>query len=63
MIVRGRVLPKLLQNLTFHVEHHKHEAEIQLDPLGIITLSWFRARLDQDTRAPGRAANKQEDAS
>lgn len=48
---------------TFHVEHHKHEAEIQLDPLGIITLSWFRARLDQDTRAPGRAANKQEDAS
>lgn len=47
---------------TFPIEHHSHEAEIQLDPLGIISLSSFKPRPDQAPRAPGRT-NKKEDAS
>lgn len=47
---------------TFPIEHHSHEGEIQLDPLGVISLSSFRSRPEPAPRAPGRA-NKKEDAS
>ncbi|MFN3536848.1 MAG: hypothetical protein ACK4Y4_05315 [Brevundimonas sp.] len=46
---------------TFPIEHHSHEAEIQLDPQGIISLSAFALRPEPAPRA-GRTA-KQEDAS
>ncbi|HYE43250.1 MAG TPA: hypothetical protein VEA15_07630 [Caulobacteraceae bacterium] len=48
---------------TFPIEGRRHEAELQLDPAGIISLSWFRARPDQETSANGRAARKLENAS
>ena len=47
---------------TFPIEHHSHEGEVQLDPLGIISLSSFRARPEPIPRASGRAS-KQEDVS
>lgn len=48
---------------TFPIEHHSHEAEIELNPLGVISLSSFKARPEQTARANGRAPTKQEKAS
>lgn len=46
---------------TFHIEHHGHEAQVQLDPQGIISLSAFTPRPEPSPRARGRSVSKQEE--
>lgn len=44
----------------FSVESHEHEAELQLDPLGVISLTWFRRRRKPEPQPKPKSESKVE---